>query len=358
MDFIDRLRALSRSAHDRVPHTRTEEAAKTALVMPFLQVLGYDVFDPREVVPEYVADVGTKKGEKVDYAILKDGEPAVIIECKAVGVPLDAGKVTQLFRYFASTPARFGVLTDGMLYRFYSDFEKPNQMDEQPFLEFDLSEITDEDVRNLKRFTKDSFRLEDSLRAAEDLKYTNAIKRLLGDMARRPSPEFVRFIVSSVHGGPKTRARLEKFTLLAGRAFREFINDRVSERLQSALEREGDDSDGEEGEEGTEAGSVGQEAPRKDVETTEEELEAFRLVRELLDGVVDPERVQLHDTPRYCNVNLDGHRFKNIVRFFFNSRTKWIGIRKGREQPRYRIGCVEEIMDYAPQIRERVEALL
>ena len=102
MDFIDRLRALSGNARQRVPHARTEEATKNALVMPFLQVLGYDVFDPLEVVPEYVADVGMKRGEKVDYAILMDGDPIIIIECKAVGsycnINLDGSRRRNIVR--------------------------------------------------------------------------------------------------------------------------------------------------------------------------------------------------------------------------------------------------------------------
>ena len=157
--------------------------------MPFLSVLGYDVFDPREVVPEYVADVGLKRGEKVDYAILKDGKPILIVECKTVGTKLDLAKVTQLFRYFTSTSSRFGILTDGMIYRFFSDLEEPNKMDQKPFLEFDLSEITKEDAKNLKRFTKDSFDPEDSIRAAENLKYTAAIKFVLADMLNAQASE-------------------------------------------------------------------------------------------------------------------------------------------------------------------------
>ena len=238
MDFIDRLKALSASANARAAHAHTEEATKTALVLPFLQVLGYDVFDPRKVMPEYVADVGTKRGEKVDYAVLRDGEPIIIIECKAVGVPLDTRKITQLFRYFANTAARFGILTDGMVYQFYSDLEELNKMDTKLFLEFDLSEITTEDAQNLKRFAKDSFSLEDSLRAAETLKYTAAIKWVLDDLMRRPHKDFVRFILDQVHGGHKTQALVDKFTDITKQALREFINDKISARLQTALQDE------------------------------------------------------------------------------------------------------------------------
>ena len=353
MDFIDRLKTLSGSAHARVPHTRTEEATKTALVMPFLQILGYDVFDPREVVPEYVADVGLKRGEKVDYAVLKDGEPIIIIECKGVGSKLDLTKVTQLFRYFTSTSARFGILTDGMIYRFFSDLEERNKMDQVPFLEFDLSEITKEDAQNLKRFTRDSFDLEDSIVAAENLKYTEAIKRVLGDMLARPTQDFVRFIMDHVHGGLKTKARVEKFRGLTKHAFREFINDRINDRLQSALESERDDDDTSEPE------TAADEPSTKRIATTEEELQALTIVRALLQGVVAEDRVHLQDRLRYCNVVLDGSSQKNIVRLRFNSPTKRVSIRnEENEEVTYEVESAEGIGAHAEAIRARVERLL
>ena len=359
MDFIDRLKTLSGTAHARVPHTRTEEATKTALVMPFLQVLGYDVFDPREVVPEYVADVGLKRGEKVDYAVLKDGKPIIIIECKGVGSKLDLTKVSQLFRYFTSTSARFGILTDGMIYRFFSDLEEPNKMDEAPFLEFDLSEITKEDAQNLKRFTKDSFDLEDSIAAAENLKYTEAIKRVLGDMLARPTQDFVRFIMDHVHGGLKTKARVEKFTGLTKHAFREFINDRINDRLQSALESERDEDEEPEPETSTEEASGEEPSAKPRIVTTEQELQAHTIVKALLQGVVAEDRVILQDRQHYCNLVLDGRPHKNIVRLRFNSPTKRISIKNEyNEDVTHIVDSPEGIGAHAEAIRARVKRLL
>lgn len=356
MDFIDRLKTLSRSAHVRIPHARTEEAAKTALVMPFLQVLGYDVFDPQEVLPEYVADVGTKRGEKVDYAILKDCKPVIIIECKAVGTPLDTAKITQLFRYFASTPARFGILTDGMNYRFFSDLEEPNRMDETPFLEFDLSEITKEDAENLKRFTKDSFNPEDSIKAAENLKYTAAIKRVLADQLKRPNDGFVRFILDQVHGGPKTKTRVAKFTDLTKHAFREFINDRISDRLQSALESERDEAPEPRTEEEPDATPVPR---RSEVVTTEEELAAFAIVKEILGDTVTEDRLHLQDKINYCNIVLDESPLKNVVRLYFNLQNKRIMIRDENGTPvQHPIAGVEDIRTHADALKARAKGLM
>ena len=354
MDFIDRLRALSGSARQRVPHARTEEATKTALVLPFLRVLGYDVFNPLEVVPEYVADVGTKKGEKVDYAILMDGKPIIIIECKAVGSSLDTTKVTQLYRYFTTTAARFGILTDGLLYRFFSDLEEPNRMDAKPFLEFDLSEITADDATNLKRFTRESFNLEDSIQAAENLKYTGAIKWVLADIMKRPHDAFVRFVLDQVHGGPKTKARVEKFRDLTRQAFREFINERIDQRLQSALASERDEPEPE-----PEPEPQPEPKPVRKVETTAEELEAYEVVKTILTGTVDLGRIQLHDLPGYCNINLDGSRRRNIIRLHFNRRNKLVGVLdEANKEVRHPVDTPQDIHGLADTIRARLARLL
>ncbi|MFA1753905.1 restriction endonuclease, partial [Xanthomonas campestris] len=88
MDFIDQLRVLATRISTTRALIQTEEATKNAMVMPLIQILGYNVFDPLEVTPEIVADVGTKKGEKVDYAILRDGKPIILFECKKAGAEL------------------------------------------------------------------------------------------------------------------------------------------------------------------------------------------------------------------------------------------------------------------------------
>lgn len=138
---------------------QTEEATKTALVMPFLQLLGYDVFDPIEVMPEFNCDIGTKKGEKIDYAIFKDEKPIILIECKHWQQDLNLHD-NQLLRYFHVSNAKFGVLTNGIVYRFYTDLENPNKMDEKPFLEVNLSDYRGIQIEELKKFHKTYFDLD------------------------------------------------------------------------------------------------------------------------------------------------------------------------------------------------------
>ena len=114
MDFKDDIKQLS----ERVPKlkdlAKTEEATKNAFIMPFIKTLGYDVFNPMEVVPEFIADIGIKKGEKIDYAIFKDGKPTILIECKHWEQNLNIHDV-QLLRYFHVVPdAKFTIMTNGI----------------------------------------------------------------------------------------------------------------------------------------------------------------------------------------------------------------------------------------------------
>lgn len=190
MDLIDRLKELSAKIERQKKAVLTEEAAKTAFVLPFLQALGYDIFNPAEVIPELTADHGVKKGEKVDYAIRLENKIIIIIECKPIGSNLETKHAGQLFRYFSVTETRFGVLTDGVKYLFYSDLEKDNYMDSRPFFEFNLFEFGENQVEELKKFTKTSFDLETIISTASNLKYHKALISELKSEFESPSEEF------------------------------------------------------------------------------------------------------------------------------------------------------------------------
>ena len=203
MDFIEELRNLSTTITKDKDAIQTEEATKNACVMPFINLLGYNVFNPKEVVPEFTADVGTKQGEKVDYAIVKDDEVIMLIECKKYGEDLSNAHTSQLYRYFSVVHARIAVLTNGVLYRFYTDLEETHKMDTKPFLEFDMLDIQPPLVNELKRFTKSGFDLDATLTAASDLKYTKEIKQTMIEQLEAPSEDFVRFFLSYVYSGVK-----------------------------------------------------------------------------------------------------------------------------------------------------------
>src|SRR5437016_2245422 len=235
MDFIEGLQTISSKISKQKNLIQTEEATKNAFVMPFIAALGYDVFDPAEVVPEFTADVGIKKGEKVDYAIKHDGKIIMLFECKCCNGSLDDSHSSQLYRYFSVTEARIAVLTDGIVYRFYTDIEEPNKIEPKPFMEFNMLDIQEPLVIELKRLTKQAFNLEAILTVASELKYTREIKRILHDQLNAPSEEFVRFLAVQVYSGKLTSAVREQFTGITKKAFAQFIHEPITERLRSAM---------------------------------------------------------------------------------------------------------------------------
>lgn len=298
MDFIDEIRALVPQFSKLTEHLHTEEAAKTSLVMPFIRVLGYNVFDPTEVVPEFTADIGTKKGEKVDYAIMQDRNPIILFECKQMGTNLTEETYwNQLARYFMVTKARFGVLTDGLNYRFFSDLDATKEMDRKPFLEFNILEISDAHVEELKRFTKSSFQLEDLLEAAREPKYTKEIKRILGEQLSNPADDFVKFFQTQVYSGRKTQGVQQQFHQLTKKALNQFISERISDRLSKVSAMESEDLSPQRPTLPVAADSE-QTLSAQDnagIVTTDEELRGYYIVKTILHEVIDPKRVAMRD---------------------------------------------------------------
>ena len=235
-EFEDKLAQVARRARDYASSLDTEEATKNALVMPFIsQVLGYDVFDPQEVVPEFVADLGLKKGEKIDYAIMREGKVNILVEAKKVGSELSLAHASQLVRYFHTSEARIGVLTNGRVWNFYTDLDKANILDERPFLVLDLLDIDPVTVPKLEQLAKGSFDLDSVIAAAEELKYVSAIKREISAEMAAPSDELVKVLAKRVYSGYMNAKAVETFTRLTEEAARQYINDRVNARLKTAL---------------------------------------------------------------------------------------------------------------------------
>lgn len=356
MDLIDRLRAIANRAPAQIPHIQTEEAAKTAFVLPFLAALGFDVFNPLEVVPEFTADVGTKKGEKVDYAVMLDGRPIILIECKKLDADLDKVSAAQLYRYFSVTEARIAVVTDGIRYQFYSDLDEPNKMDERPFLVFSILEFDDAEVVELKRFSKTGYDPEETLSAAIELKYTRAIKRVFAEELKSPSDDLVKHFASRVYGGRMTQAVRTQFQTVVKRALHDYIGDRVSARLRSALGAEDDEESGPPVEAGD--GPVLPEGVVHmdgDIVTTEEEVEAYNVVRAILREVVDADRVAMRDTKSYCGILLDNNNRRPICRLHFHRKTKQVGLfLEPKKEVRLDIETVDDLFKHAEAIKGAV----
>ena len=356
MDFIDKIRELSTQASKQVEHVQTEEATKNALVMPFLQGMGYNVFDPTEVVPEYTADVGMKRGEKVDYAILQDGKPIMIIECKSATTSLKDTHASQLHRYFTATETRFGILTNGLHYYFYSDIEAPNIMDSKPFLIIDIQDVSDSEVAELKKFTKSTFDVDHILTTASDLKYTREIKKVIGKQLVEPDDDLIKFFANHVYDGRFTQNVKEDFAQIIIRAFKQFINDRINDRLQTALT--GETASAETVDEVENDEEVLEDADDKGgrtIITTQDEVDGYFIVKSILREVVDVKRIAMRDTQSYCGVLLDDNNRRPICRLRFNRAQLYIGLfDKDKNETRHAIDTVDDIYQFADQLKTTI----
>lgn len=360
MDFIDELNALSVRIKKQCEHIQTEEATKTAMVLPFINVLGYNVFDPTEVTPELNADVGIKKGEKVDYAILKGGKPVILIECKGWQADLDQVHASQLYRYFSVTEARIGVLTNGINYRFFSDLEQPNKMDEKPFLEIDLFNLREPLVQELKRLRKTSFDLNEMVTAAGELKYTKEIRRIFQENASAPTDDFVRFFASQVYSGRMTRSVLDEFAAYTKKAISQYLSDRISDRLRSALDQEETTvSSHEQPAESLEELAAEEDAAEAGVDpgvyTTDDERQGYYIVTAIMSEVTDPARVHMRDTKTYCGIILDDNNRKPICRLWFNRAQYYIGLfGENKKEERVPIDSLRDIYQHASRLKAMI----
>lgn len=357
MDFVERLSSLSAKVKQQSLSIQTEEATKNALVMPFIHnVLGYDVFDPSEVVPEYICDIGTKKGEKIDYAILKGGQIQILIETKKVGEPLNINHASQLFRYFHVTTARISILTNGRIYKFFTDLDASNKMDEKPFLELDMLDIDEHAIPELQKLTKSAFDVESIISAAGELKYVGQIKRELAKQFSTPEEDFVRFFASRVYEGTLTQKVRDQFATLTKKATAQFLNDQVNDRLKSAMS-------------GTVIPTVAeaqialntqQAEPQSEedrVVTTEEETEGFHIVKSIIRTDIDLSRIFARDTQSYFGILLDNNNRKPIARLHFNRNQKYIGLfGDNKLETRHPIADLNEIYTYADQLRKTVKS--
>lgn len=319
--FIEKIRGLAKRVETLIPSIGTEEATKTAIIMPLFQILGYDVFNPNEFYPEFTADVGIKKGEKVDYAILLDGNPVILIECKSVTEQL-TNHDSQLFRYFGTTTAKFSILTNGIDYKFFTDLDEPNKMDNKPFFTFTLTDFRDNHLIEIAKFRKEKFDVDKITSNAAELKYLNALKVYLFSEFEEPSQDFVRFLVSEIYDGVRTKGALEKFTPIIKRGLQQIVNEKVSDKLSAALKST------------SESKAVNEEilevevAATEDLDlrivTTDEELESYAITKVILQETLNSERIFYRDNRSYFNILIDNSIRKWIVRVFFEKNRNYI----------------------------------
>ena len=319
MDFLDQIKQFSKKAESIKENLLTEEATKMSLIVPFFAMLGYDVFNPEEFVPEYTADVGIKKGEKVDYAIVQDGQPVILIEAKWCGENLNKHG-SQLFRYFGTTKAKFGVLTNGLIYRFFTDLDNPNKMDDIPFLEIDILNPKEAKIAELKKFHKSNFNLDEIFSTASELKYSNEFKTIISSELQNPSDEFTKYFLNKTYSGRQTQSVIEKFKPILKKSLNNFISELMNDKIKAALNsgEDSNDAPNKSNELEAEVEVVEENSKANDIVTTDEELEAYFIVKNLFKGIVPLSDITYRDTVYYINVLYKDNGRKWICRLILN----------------------------------------
>lgn len=351
MDFKDQIKQLGERVAKLKDQIQTEEATKNAFIMPFIQALGYDVFNPTEVVPEFISDIGLKKGEKIDYAIFKDGSPTILIECKhwAQNLNIHDG---QLLRYFHVSKAKFGLLTNGIVYRFYSDLVAANKMDEKPFLEFNINEIKDNQVEELKKFHKTVFDAESITNTASELKFMNELKQLIQQELINPTPDFVKHFARQVYPSVVTAKVLEQFTNLTKKSIQQHISDLITERLKTALTKEDEETKKQEAVQALEQAKLDE----VKVVTTEEELEGFMIVKTILRQKISASRITHRDAQSYFAILLDDNNRKTICRLYLNGSKKFFVILDDqKKEVKNEINTLDDIFKHSETLLKIVD---
>lgn len=368
MDFKDQILQLSDRIKKQKDSISTEEATKNAFIMPLIASLGYDVFNPFEVVPEMDCDLIRKKGEKIDYAIMKDENPILLIECKHCKQDLNLHD-TQLQKYFVASKSRFGVLTNGIEYRFYTDLEKINIMDERPFLVVNMLDLSDADIEQLKKFHKSYYNEDNVLSTANELKYTTEIKEIFNKEIQSPTSDFVRFFAKQIYTtGQITQKVVEVFTPLVKKSMSIVINDIIAERLNTAMKND------EQVEDTTNISSNLPNSPKENTEnklpegivymdkeagiiTTQEEMDAYNIVRSILRRSVDASRITYKDYKTYFVISLDNSQWYWICRISIGARKKQIGIpvNKYKSCDWIQIDSIDDIFKYADRLEESIK---
>jgi predicted type IV restriction endonuclease len=348
MDFKTQIKLLGERFLALKDQVLTEEATKNAFIMPFIKELGYDVFNPNEVTPELVADIGLKQGEKIDYAIIQNGEPIILIECKHHAAALNVHNAAQLFRYFHTTKAKFSILTNGFEYRFYTDLVEKNKMDEKPFFVFNITDIKDNQIEELKKFHKAQFDFQNIVNTANELKIMNELKVLINSELTDPGPEFVKHFARQAYPSVITAKVLEQFTSLTKRTIQNYINDLITERLKSALTKEDDKA--------KEIQQVQIEADVSKVVTTAEELEAFMIVKTVLRQKIPLKRIAYRDAQSYFAILLDDNNRKTICRLYLDGSKKYLVTLDGeRKEVKNELLSLDDIFKYGDLLTQIVE---
>ena len=318
-----KIRILSEKVKSLKETINTEESTKTAFILPLLQILGYDIFNPLELIPECHSDIGGKKGEKVVYRICLNQIPTIIIECKNWNEELNC-HVNQLIRYYHTSIAKFGLLTNGIKYYFFTDTDNLNIMDSNPFFIFDILSFTEEDLDTLLEFSKTKFNEEHILSIAEKLKYLSKFKNVILKELNSPSEEFIKLLIKQIFTGRLVQKQKEKF----------------SEIINTALE---------------ELFEFKKLIPESSINTTKEELDFYNTIINKLPQY--KQFISYKDFKGHFSIILHNSTRKCIAKALFNNNKKYIILfdEESEIKIEYDSNNIDEYMNY---IINRIDKLI
>lgn len=350
MEFEEKLNQFTERVKKITDSISTEEATKTSLIMPFFSLLGYDVFNPNEFTPEYTADVGIKKGEKVDYAIILNNQPTILIEAKSVNENLQKHG-SQLFRYFGTTSAKIGILTNGIVYKFFTDLDETNKMDSTPFLEINILDSKETDINELKKFCKESFDINTVINSASNLKYANSIEKILSEEFSNPSDDFIRLILNKgIYEGVKTQNVIDKYKPILKKSITHYINNLINQRLQTAINNSSVEASDEISIDISDENSI---------VTTNEELESYYVVKSILSEIVNPNDLYYKDTFSYFGILYENKVTKWICRVYLKESIKYVIIPdQNKKDIRYEIENISDIYKLKDELITRLKSFM
>lgn len=359
MEFLERIKELGKKISEQKSFVATEQAAKTSFVMPFLQALGYDVFNAVEVIPEYVADWAAKKGEKVDYTIKVGGQTMMLLECKQVDDTLDAAKENQLANYFHHVQeCNIGVLTNGIVYKFYTDLNAENIMDTEPFFVFDFTAFKDPHIARLEMFSKANITKTDVINSdiIKIRNYSATIEALKKDFSN-PADDWVKYIIKQMPFIKRsTEAVVEEFREHIKKAVVQFEQDffdaqiaRLKETTQAPTPEQ-------------QAKPTEQPPEKSSIQTTVEEMQALSIVRSMLYKIIPSEKIALKDSENYCNISYVTTGWPTIVRLNFSDPNKLSISFPGNPDltslGKIEIKSVEKLNDHSDKIVATIQKIL
>lgn len=381
MALEDEIKALAERIPGMRPMLDDEAKTKQYLILPLIRALGYDDTKPAEVVPEYTADYGGREGWKVDYAILSDDNLRVVIECKQVSNQLGTTEEAQLGRYFPNVPfdaeTKIAILTNGVVYKFFTDQNEPNKMDKDPFWTINLETLRNNDLSQLRNFTKDNFNAANAVASASKFRHIKEMKIALARQLTEPEDGFVEWMLrqtGQTYDRRVASSRREEIRDLARTAFHEFVKDHVNDAVDDAVleirERTAqgiapitEEQDALlQADSGDDVGDSGHADDK--IITTEQELQAFDVVKGIVQEVVHAERVFMRDYRNYSAVMLDDNRRRPLCRLRLEGRQMQIGLFDGSRvgghlvEQQHNIESLNDIYNHADQIRETVRRYL